>query len=135
MLEATIPVSRSSDRCGPVKIRSGIGVRRSWQRRPVNSRATADLSFPDLSDEEAVFQFRLHTMPSEEAEHIGTSSIVAAWNAATYVAQIDETALGRGHQHRRLSRRHPPGDANPRRHLVEQRAVCDHKARVVSGGW
>ena len=52
-----------------------------------------DLFFPDLSDDEAVFQFRLHTMPSEEAEHIGTSSIVAAWNAATYVAQIDETRL------------------------------------------
>ena len=40
-----------------------------------------------------MFQFRLHTMPSEEAEHIGTSSIVAAWNAATYVAQIDEPRL------------------------------------------
>ena len=51
------------------------------------------LSFPVLSDDEAVFQFRLHTMPSEEAEHIGTSSIVAAWNAATYVAQVDETRL------------------------------------------
>ena len=52
-----------------------------------------DLSFPELSDAEAVFRFRLHTMPSEEAEHIGTSSIVAAWNAATYVAQIDESRL------------------------------------------
>ena len=52
-----------------------------------------DLTFPEMSDEEAVFQFRLHTMPSEEAEHIGTSSIVAAWNAATYVAQIDEPRL------------------------------------------
>lgn len=52
-----------------------------------------DLWFPDLSDDEAIFQFRLHTMPSEEAEHIGTSSIVAAWNAATYVAQIDESRL------------------------------------------
>ena len=52
-----------------------------------------DLSFPELSDAESVFRFRLHTMPSEEAEHIGTSSIVAAWNAATYVAQIDEARL------------------------------------------
>jgi hypothetical protein len=55
--------------------------------------SNGELTFPDLSDEEAVFQFRLHTMPSEEAEHIGTSSIVAAWNAATYVAQIDEPRL------------------------------------------
>jgi hypothetical protein len=52
-----------------------------------------DLLFHELSDDEAVFQFRLHTMPSEEAEHIGTSSVVAAWNAATYVAQIDEARL------------------------------------------
>lgn len=49
------------------------------------------LTFPDL--EEAIFRFSLHTMPSEEAAHIGTSSVVAAWNAATYVAQIDETRL------------------------------------------
>ena len=32
-------------------------------------------------------------MPSEQQEHIGTSSILAAWNAAGYVAQIDEDRL------------------------------------------
>lgn len=52
-----------------------------------------DLRFPDLSDDEAVFRFALHTMPSAEAENIGTSSVLAAWNAATYVAQIDEHRL------------------------------------------
>jgi hypothetical protein len=51
------------------------------------------LIFPVLSDQESIFRFSLHTMPSEEAAHIGTSSVVAAWNAATYVAQIDETRL------------------------------------------
>jgi hypothetical protein len=51
------------------------------------------LEFNDLSDPESVFRFRLHTMPSDEAENIGTSSVVAAWNAATYVAQIDENRL------------------------------------------
>jgi hypothetical protein len=53
------------------------------------------LRFPRLSDSEAGFRFSLHTMPSLEAEHIGTSSVVAAWNAATYVAQIDEARLSR----------------------------------------
>jgi hypothetical protein len=53
----------------------------------------SDLIFPVLSDQESIFRFSLHTMPSEEAAHIGTSSVVAAWNAATYVAQIDETRL------------------------------------------
>ena len=51
------------------------------------------LIYPALADNDSVFQFRLHTMPSVETEHIGTSSVVAAWNAATYVAQIDERRL------------------------------------------
>jgi len=52
-----------------------------------------DLEFADLADSEAMFRFSLHTMPSAEAEGIGTSSVLAAWNAATYVAQIDEERL------------------------------------------
>lgn len=52
-----------------------------------------ELRFEPLSDEEAVFRYHLHAMSSEAQEHIGTSLIVAAWNAATYVAQIDEERL------------------------------------------
>ncbi len=52
-----------------------------------------DLEFPELSDDEAIFRFHLNTMPSEQKEHIGTSSILAAWNAAGYVAQIEEERL------------------------------------------
>jgi hypothetical protein len=52
-----------------------------------------DLEFPELTDDEAIFRYRLNTMPSENQEHIGTSSILAAWNAAGYVAQIEETRL------------------------------------------
>ncbi|MGQ0850021.1 MAG: hypothetical protein ACT4OP_13105 [Actinomycetota bacterium] len=55
--------------------------------------AESDLCFPSLEDDESIFRFHLHTMPSDEAEHIGTSSVVAAWNAATYVAQIDDSRL------------------------------------------
>ncbi|MBA3360421.1 MAG: hypothetical protein H0T94_02935 [Acidimicrobiia bacterium] len=55
--------------------------------------AGEDLRFSELSDEESIFRFSLHTMPSAEAENIGTSSVLAAWNAATYVAQIDEKRL------------------------------------------
>jgi hypothetical protein len=32
-------------------------------------------------------------MPSERTEHIGTGLTLAAWNAAAYVAQIDEGRL------------------------------------------
>ena len=35
----------------------------------------------------------MHSMPTEETEHIGTPSILATWNAAAYVAQIDEPRL------------------------------------------
>jgi len=50
-------------------------------------------ALPNLSDEEALFSYRLHTMPSDETEHIGTSTLVAAFTAAAYVAQIDEPRL------------------------------------------
>lgn len=43
-----------------------------------------------LSDEESLFRYELKVMPAEAHEHFGTSSIMAAWNAAVYVAQIDE---------------------------------------------
>jgi hypothetical protein len=52
-----------------------------------------DLVFEPTSDDEAIFRYELHAMPSEVQEHIGTSLILAAWNAATYVAQIDEERL------------------------------------------
>jgi len=52
-----------------------------------------NLVFEPTSDEEAIFRYELHAMPSEVQEHIGTSLILAAWNAATYVAQIDEERL------------------------------------------
>ena len=52
-----------------------------------------NLVFETLTDEEAIFRYELHAMPSEVKEHIGTSLIVAAWSAAAYVAQIDEDRL------------------------------------------
>lgn len=51
------------------------------------------LRFPTLSDEESLFSYRLHTMPTDESEHIGTSTLVAAFSAAAYVAQVDEPRL------------------------------------------
>jgi hypothetical protein len=52
-----------------------------------------DLVFEDFDDEASIFQYQLHAMPSELKEHIGTSLVMAAWNAAAYVAQIDEDRL------------------------------------------
>jgi hypothetical protein len=52
-----------------------------------------DLIFPQQPDDEAIFRYELHAMPSEVSEHIGTGLTLAAWNAAAYVAQIDEDRL------------------------------------------
>ena len=62
-------------------------------RRQLDSSADADLMFPHQNDEEAIFRYDLQAMPSEVTEHIGTSLTLAAWNAAAYVAQIDEVRL------------------------------------------
>ncbi|MHB9879272.1 hypothetical protein ACSMXM_06390 [Pacificimonas sp. ICDLI1SI03] len=53
-------------------------------------------SFNPLPSSEALFRYEMHTLPDEidnEAASIGTSTLLAAWNAATYVAQIDEERL------------------------------------------
>ena len=44
-------------------------------------------------DDRAIFQFRMHTLPDEIAVSIGTSTLFAAWNAAIYVAQIEDQRL------------------------------------------
>ncbi|HXA68871.1 MAG TPA: hypothetical protein VNW24_00375, partial [Stellaceae bacterium] len=36
---------------------------------------------------------RMHTLPDEVSGPIGTSTLFAAWNAAIYVAQIDDQRL------------------------------------------
>ena len=52
-------------------------------------------NFNAYSDARAVFRYDMHTLPTEIAESIGTSTLFAAWNAAVYVAQIDDERLGR----------------------------------------
>jgi hypothetical protein len=44
-------------------------------------------------DEDALFQYRMHTLPSEIGDRIGTSTLFAAWNAVIYVNQIEDERL------------------------------------------
>ncbi len=46
------------------------------------------------ADSRAVFRYDMHTLPTEITASIGTSTMFAAWNAAVYVAQIDDERLG-----------------------------------------
>ena len=51
------------------------------------------LKYLSQTDDSALFRYHLHTMPSEVGANIGTSTLLAAWNAAVYVAQIDDAML------------------------------------------
>ncbi len=52
-----------------------------------------DLNFPDIPDNRALFRYVMHTLPTEVGASIGTSTLMAAWNAAVYVAQIEDARL------------------------------------------
>ena len=56
-------------------------------------RETRHYTFSMPPDEKAVFRYDMHTLPSEIGDRIGTSTLFAAWNAATYVAQIEDERL------------------------------------------
>ena len=58
--------------------------------RTVLGRDTRHYNFNAYADQRAVFRYDMHTLPTEIAASIGTSTLFAAWNAATYVAQIDD---------------------------------------------
>lgn len=55
--------------------------------------AGRDLSFNTYSDQRALFRYEMHTLPSEISSSIGTSTLLAAWNAAVYVAQVEDDRL------------------------------------------
>ncbi len=52
-------------------------------------------NFNAYADTRAVFRYDMHTLPTEVSSSIGTSTLFAAWNAAVYVAQIDDERLGK----------------------------------------
>ncbi len=52
-----------------------------------------ELNFNVNADNRALFRYDMHTLPSEVSESIGTSTLFAAWNAAIYVAQVEDDRL------------------------------------------
>ena len=55
--------------------------------------AGRDLNFNAYADNRSLFKYEMHTLPTEIAASIGTSTLFAAWNAAIYVAQIEDQRL------------------------------------------
>ncbi len=54
--------------------------------------AGRDLNFNAYADNRSLFRYDMHTLPSEITSElsIGTSTLFAAWNAAIYVAQVED---------------------------------------------
>lgn len=65
-------------------------VRSLKRRLDANAR---QFNFNIGTDEQAQLRYRMHTLPEEIGESIGTSTLFAAWNAAIYVAQIEDERL------------------------------------------
>jgi hypothetical protein len=56
--------------------------------------AARDLNFNEYADARSLFRYSMHTLPGEiSGSAIGTSTLFAAWNAAVYVAQIEDQRL------------------------------------------
>jgi hypothetical protein len=55
--------------------------------------AGRDLNFNAYADNRSLFRYDMHTLPSEISSSIGTSTLLAAWNAAIYVAQVEDDRL------------------------------------------
>ncbi len=55
--------------------------------------AARDLNFNAYADQRSLFRYDMHTLPSEISSSIGTSTLFAAWNAAVYVAQVEDDRL------------------------------------------
>lgn len=51
------------------------------------------LNFNTYSDSRSLFRYHMHTLPTEIGDSIGTSTLFAAWNAAIYVAQVEDDRL------------------------------------------
>jgi hypothetical protein len=56
-------------------------------------REARDFNFVSGSDAKSIFRYEMHTLPSEVQQSIGTSTLFAAWNAASYVAQIEDERI------------------------------------------
>ena len=56
-------------------------------------RDAKGLNFNAYSDDRSLFRYDLHTLPNEISASIGTSTLLAAWNAVIYVNQIEDHKL------------------------------------------
>ena len=63
--------------------------------RQLNGDRAKDYHFEHADDAQALFTYNLHAMPNEVTNRLTTSTALAAWNAAVYVAQIDDERVAK----------------------------------------
>ncbi|HWA90111.1 MAG TPA: hypothetical protein VG889_08770 [Rhizomicrobium sp.] len=61
--------------------------------KDVLGKDARNIGFHAGSDQRSLFRYDMHTLPNEVSASIGTSTLLAAWNAAIYVAQIEDQRL------------------------------------------
>ena len=82
----------------PKKIDLGVGVyKNEGGHTPILKAVKKELggearhlNFNAYADNRSIFRYDMHTLPNEVDSSIGTSTLFAAWNAAIYVAQVEE---------------------------------------------
>lgn len=62
-------------------------------RKQMTDAESLGLEFLSMPDADALFNYKLHTMAADLGDNIGTSLSMAAWNAAVYVAQMDDDRI------------------------------------------
>ena len=85
--------------------------------------AGRELNFNAYADNRSLFRYEMHTLPSEISELIGTSTLFAAWNAAIYVAQVEDD---------RVAKRPPTAAiSTPRARCCASAAACGSTTRAM----
>ena len=96
------PFARPRSRAWRSSRRSGRATIRSLHDRHQILKAVKqelgpagrDLNFNAYADNRSLFRYDMHTLPTEiTGISIGTSTLFAAWNAAIYVAQVEDDRL------------------------------------------
>ena len=59
----------------------------------IEGSAGRDLNLNAYADNRSIFRYDMEALPNEVTGSIGTSTAFAAWNAAVYVAQIEDDRL------------------------------------------
>ena len=100
-------------------------IRSSTASSTTSDGPDRQFTFEGDNDAQALFSYHLHAMPNEVTNRLSTSTALAAWNAAVYVAQIDDERVAAAMQ---------DGDylqATKRRRAQARRPVVPGRSFVV----